>query len=231
MVMLILGIQRNERIYNVTCCSMYFRNVVATNMDFADETFVEDESVEVTEAMDEVDTDQTAVMTVVQTGETEAVAGSSSGASVNNFKPNRGSYKYRPHCNKMVRKNKENEESGFEKDLMGILRKVEDADDLFARSVAESLKKLSGKVKAQAKVKIQQLLLECEFPIAAPAMPPVPTTRPISASVPLQPIMYNTNLTALQSNTNYSCSGGENLIATRIATPTASMYEWGEGTC
>ena len=220
----------------------YCSNVVASNLDFEDETLADDDIGEQPQQMIEHDADQTEVMQVYsapQAGGTsivEAASAASAGPSVNNFQPDRGSYKYRAHCKTNKNKDKENDPTPFEKNLLGVLKgKDKDADELFAMSVAESLRKLSDNSKAHAKVKIQQVLLEAEFPTVA-SNTPLPLPLPVvshtpARPAPMTPLLYqNVNtISHIASNASYSCGGGENLMATAIPAPTASMYEWGEG--
>ena len=84
---------------------------------------------------------------------------------------NKGSckYKYRSHCKPKPKSKAKVEHSPMEMDLMKALKpKVQDEEELFGLSIAETLRRFSEQSKALAKMKITQALYDVEFPAQVP---------------------------------------------------------------
>ena len=197
---------------------IFFSKVLASNIvdeEEQDDTIDHDENVE-----PELDDEDEDGITQPEKKKKDEATASGSACQVSSTK---GSYKFRSHHKNNVEK--ENKPSAFELDLMKVLKgKDKDSDELFAASVAESLKTLHGQTKAMAKVKIQQVLLEAEFPATLPVVSNVMSNVMPNVMPEYRP---SNDICSIPCNQSYSHSGGEGLAATPISRPSTAMYEMG----
>ena len=181
------------------------------DLDEEDDSRDGDDVVEESPEMDEID-DAAVLLPKEKNKEDEATG---SRCQVSSTKGSKGTYNYRTHYKKNLEK--ENKPTAFENDLLKVMKgREKDSDDFFASSVAESLKKVHGQAKALAKVKIQQILLEAEFP----------STMPVVSSI-MPEYQGSNSICQIPCNQSFGNVGGENLPSTHIAPPSSSLYEMG----
>ena len=98
-------------------------------------------------------------------GEMEFKTPGLTGGNLNNF-----DYKYRSHTRK--RKNLKDKENEIDTKLVAALEKKEKSEEeLFGLSVGSKLAKMSPQNQALAKIKIQQILFDIEFPTTNVSVP------------------------------------------------------------